>query len=77
MLINLDVLRKIDIKKEIDEFLEQNRYKMMLPDQDIISCLYGNKTIILDDIIIEWKRVQSIFAWHTIWKLYIAIYTSG
>lgn len=51
MLINLEALRKIDVKKEIDEFLEQNRYKMMLPDQDIISCLYGNKTIILDDII--------------------------
>ena len=51
MLINLEALRKIDVKKEIDEFLEQNRYKMMLPDQDIISCLYGDKTIILDDII--------------------------
>ena len=51
MLINLEALRKIDVKRDIDEFLKENRYKMMLPDQDIISCLYGDKTIILDDII--------------------------
>lgn len=51
LLINLEALRKIDVKRDIDEFLKDNRYKMMLPDQDIISCLYGNKAIILDDII--------------------------
>lgn len=51
LLINLKALRKIDVKRDIDEFLKNNRYKMMLPDQDIISCLYGNKAIILDDII--------------------------
>ena len=51
LLINLEALRKIDVKRDIDEFLKNNRYKMMLPDQDIISCLYGNKAIILDDII--------------------------
>ena len=51
LLINLDALRKIDVKRDIDEFLKNNRYKMMLPDQDIISYLYGNKAIILDDII--------------------------
>lgn len=51
LLINLEALRKIDVKGDIDEFLKNNRYKMMLPDQDIISCLYGNKAIILDDII--------------------------
>ena len=51
LLINLEALRKIDVKRDMDEFLKNNRYKMMLPDQDIISCLYGNKAIILDDII--------------------------
>lgn len=51
LLINLEALRTIDVKRDIDEFLKDNRYKMMLPDQDIISCLYGNKAIILDDII--------------------------
>lgn len=51
MLMNLKELRKIDVKSEIDEFLKKYRYKLILPDQDILFYLYHDKTIMLDDII--------------------------
>ena len=48
LLINLKELRKIDVQKEVCEFVENNSKKLMLPDQDIITGLYGNKIKIVD-----------------------------
>ena len=48
LLINLKELRKIDVQKEVCEFVENNSKKLMLPDQDIITALYGNKIKIVD-----------------------------
>ena len=50
LLMNLKELRKIKIEKEIIEFIEKNKKKLMLPDQDIISTIYGNKIKIVDDL---------------------------
>ena len=48
LLINLKELRKIDVQKEVCEFVENNSKKLMLPDQDIITALYGDKIKIVD-----------------------------
>ena len=48
LLINLKELRKIDVQKEVCKFVENNSKKLMLPDQDIITALYGNKIKIVD-----------------------------
>ena len=48
LLINLKELRKIDVQKEVCEFVENNSKKLMLPDQDIITALYGEKIKIVD-----------------------------
>ena len=48
LLINLKELRKIDVQKEVCEFVENNSKKLMLPDQDIITALYGEKIKIID-----------------------------
>jgi lipopolysaccharide biosynthesis glycosyltransferase len=40
--MNIKELRKINIEKEISEFLEHNNL-LLLPDQDIISCVFGRK----------------------------------
>lgn len=50
LLINLKELRKIDIEKEVDEFIERNKRKLMLPDQDILSTLYGDKVKLINEV---------------------------
>lgn len=48
MLMNLGELRKKQNIKEVMSFVEKRRRYLTLPDQDIITALYGNKTGILD-----------------------------
>ena len=50
LLMNLKELRKIEIEKEEIEFINKNKRKLMLPDQDIISTIYGNKIKLVDDL---------------------------
>lgn len=50
LLMNLDKLRKIDIQKEVNKFVKENEKKMLLPDQDIICSLYGNKIKLIDEL---------------------------
>jgi lipopolysaccharide biosynthesis glycosyltransferase len=47
MLMNIKELRKIDIEKEISKFLEKNNL-LLLPDQDIISQVFGKKIKLVD-----------------------------
>lgn len=51
LVINLKELRKIDIKNIIHTYINKNKYKLMLPEQDVLSSLFGKKTIILDELI--------------------------
>lgn len=46
--MNLDELRKKQSIKEVLSFVEKRGQYLTLPDQDIITALYGNKTGILD-----------------------------
>ncbi len=50
LLMNLKELRKIKIEEKIKDFLKKNEKKLILPDQDIISTIYGNKIKIVDDL---------------------------
>ena len=50
LLMNLKELRKIKIEKEIMDFIQKNKKKLILPDQDIISTIYGNKIKLVDDL---------------------------
>lgn len=47
MLMNIKELKKVDIEKEISRFLENNNL-LLLPDQDIISCVFGKKIKLVD-----------------------------
>lgn len=48
LLMNLKELRKIEIEKEVIDFIKKNRKKLILPDQDIISTIYGSKIKLID-----------------------------
>ncbi len=50
LLMNLEELRKIKIEEEVINFMQKNKKKLLLPDQDIISTIYGNKIKIVDDL---------------------------
>ena len=50
LLINLNELRKIKIEKEVMDFMQKNSKKLLLPDQDIINVMYGNKIKLIDDL---------------------------
>jgi len=48
MLMNLKLLRKKQNKQEIIDFIKAKGDSFVLPDQDIITALYGKRTLILD-----------------------------
>lgn len=48
MLMNLSLLREKQDRKEVMSFVEKRGRYLTLPDQDIITALYGNQTGILD-----------------------------
>lgn len=50
LLINLQELRKQNVEKEVIEYVKKNKKKLMLPDQDIISSIYGNKIKLVDGL---------------------------
>lgn len=50
LLMNLTELRKRPIEKEVFDFVRKNKKKLMLPDQDIISTLYGDKIKLVDNL---------------------------
>ncbi len=50
LLINLNELRKVKIEKEVMDFMQKNNKRLLLPDQDIINAMYGNKIKLIDDL---------------------------
>lgn len=50
LLMNLEILRNIPMEEEIIQFVKENSKKLMLPDQDILSALYGNKVKLVDEM---------------------------
>ena len=65
MLMNLKLLRKVQNKEEIISFVNKNKNRLTLPDQDVISALYRNKIQLIDtfkynlsDRMIEFHNAQ-------------------
>lgn len=68
MLMNLDGLRKSYSSKEIFEYIELNKKKLYLADQDVINALYGDRTLVIRSELINldektFKRSGKSLAW--------------
>lgn len=50
LLINLKKLRDVPVEKDVLNFLKKYEKKLLLPDQDIISGLYGDKIKLIDNL---------------------------
>ncbi len=50
LLMNLKELRKIKIEEEVIDFVQRTEKKLILPDQDIISTIYGDKIKLVSDL---------------------------
>lgn len=51
LLMNLRELRKHQNEQEVFSYIEQKKHLLTLPDQDIISALYGEKIILIDKLV--------------------------
>lgn len=50
LLINLEELRKIQIEEMVVGYVKKNKRKLMLPDQDIITAIFGDKIKLVDEL---------------------------
>lgn len=50
LLINLKALKNIPIEKEVKEFIKKNEKKLLLPDQDILVSIFGDKIKLVDSL---------------------------
>ncbi len=60
MLMNLAQLRKEQRFEEVFEYIRNHKSKLILPDQDIISGLYGDRIIALDPF--KYNMTERLFA---------------
>ena len=50
MLMNLKLLRQVQSLQEVMKYIKTHKTSLFLPDQDIISALYGDKIFLLDTV---------------------------
>lgn len=50
ILMNLKELRKIPIEEDVISFVKNNKKRLLLPDQDILSTLYGDRIKLIDKL---------------------------
>ena len=62
MLMNLHRLRAEQDMQAVFEYMRAHRGKLLLPDQDIISALYGDRIIPLDAV--RYNMTERLFALH-------------
>jgi len=62
MLMNLERLRKEQNYDEVFQFIEKRKNFLILPDQDIISSLYGTKIYALDSF--RYNMTERLFLLH-------------
>ena len=43
LLMNLKQLRDVDIENDVKQYIKNNKGKLLLPDQDLLNALYGNR----------------------------------
>jgi len=62
MLMNLEILRKEQDYQEVFDFIEKRKNFLILPDQDIISSLYGSKIYALDTF--RYNMTENLYRLH-------------
>ena len=62
MLMNLKRLRKEQNYKEVFQFIEKRKYILILPNQDIISSLYGTKIYTLNSF--RYNMTENMYQRH-------------
>lgn len=62
MLMNLEALRAKQDTQAVFDYMERHKGRLMLPDQDIISALYGQSIIPLDSI--QYNMTEKLFTLH-------------
>lgn len=62
MLMNLKRLRKEQNYSEVFDFIEKRKMLLILPDQDIISSLYGSKILALDSF--KYNMTERLYKQH-------------
>lgn len=62
MLMNLNLLRKEQNIEEVFDFIDKRKNQLILPDQDIISSLYGTKIYALDTF--RYNMTENLFMLH-------------
>lgn len=62
MLINLRALRAEQDTRAVFDFIEAHRGRLLLPDQDIISALYGPRILPLDPV--RYNMTEKLFSLH-------------
>ena len=62
MLMNLQLLRREQCYEDVFEFIEKKKMLLLLPDQDIISSLYGSKIYALDPF--RYNMTEALYQRH-------------
>ena len=50
LLINLKELRKINVEEKVINFMKSKKNKLLLPDQDVVATLFGDKIKLVDEL---------------------------
>lgn len=51
LLMNLSLLRKEMVPEEVFAYIRNHRRRLLLPDQDVLSALYGSKTLLVNSLL--------------------------
>lgn len=62
MLMNLALLRKEQKEEDVFRYIEEHKNVLLLPDQDVISGLYGSRILPLDPY--RYNMTERLFALH-------------
>ena len=61
LLINLAKLREVPVAQDIENFMKRRKH-LLLPDQDILSSLYGDHILLLNHFIYNLSdRIRNIY----------------
>lgn len=51
LLINLEACREAIAEEQLFRYVEEHKKEMVLPDQDVLNALYGDRILPLDDVV--------------------------
>ncbi len=66
MLMNLSLLRKEQKEEDVFRFIEKYKNRFILPDQDIISGLYGSRICVIDAF--RYNMTERLFQMHALFE---------